>query len=457
MLYVLLILALIVILLLKAFRPFYYMSTSQNSYTWIETLNPFNAAPINVYRHLSSENKGVFWSLASSTIIGVLTCWLGFSVQFFVLDSTQIETQKLAHYQVVDKFRPMYLELFDSCSIVVFRELYSTVANSSDNNEGRKSTNENAITIDNYIEILNGERLSPDKEATSEVRFFRFTSNRENWDKIVYATQKCIDISASIAPYLDTEKNDSLLSNNSLMLMGVKLISALDDAILLDSVAFVSSMYNSYVDAMVLGTVSLNSNVLGRAQTLYSYYRVLSDIEEKSHIVGGLLGMGKLLWIPMVKNMQAIHEEFAPPKETNEPMKQSLKILFVSLLIGYMLFRVILMRCLDKKSLEPNPRLSQLDLDKLNKELVSEKKEKKQLERNVDILEVKIKDLSDRLHEEEMHAKDSQEKLDEMTKNAEFADNEIHSLRDKVSNLESIKNSLLKQIDQLTREEAESE
>ena len=456
MLYALLILAIIVILLVKAFRPFRYTVNSTSSYSWTETLFPFNSAPINIYRHLSPENKGVFWSLASSTIIGVLTCWLGFSVQFFVLDSTQIETQKLAHYQVVDKFRPMYLELFDSCSIVVHQELYNLGANQANKKKGQ-STSENIITTDEYIEVLEGKRLSDEKEAKSNVNFFRFMSDRDNWSKIIYASQKCIDISASIAPYVDAEKSDSLLSNNFFMLSGSRLLCALNDTVLLDSASFIQDINESYIEAMVLGTVSLNSNVREIAQSLYSLYRTLSDMDDMASVVSSMQAINMLVLMPMMKNAWAIQEEFIPQEETNEPMKQSMKVLFVSLFIGYMLFRIILMRCLDKKSLEPNPRMSQSDLDKLNRELVSEKKEKKQMERNADILEMKMKVLSEELDKEKMKAKDCQEKINEMAGIIDTSNAEITLLRDKVSELESINISLLEQINPLDGENVGNE
>ncbi len=71
----------------------------------------------------------------------------------------------------------------------------------------------------------------------------------------------------------------------------------------------------------------------------------------------------------------------------------SVIILLVCVFIGYMLFRIILMRFFDKKSLEPNPKMSQSDLDKLNKELTIYKKENVQYDINLSSMSAQIKQL----------------------------------------------------------------
>lgn len=70
---------------------------------------------------------------------------------------------------------------------------------------------------------------------------------------------------------------------------------------------------------------------------------------------------------PLIENVQIMTQEFSPKLENNKPMWVSVALLFVCVFIGYMLFRIILMKFFDKKSLCPNPQKSQSDLDKLQK------------------------------------------------------------------------------------------
>lgn len=386
MVYIIICFLLIILLMKRVFSHRRFFMNTTNSYSWFEILLPFNPAPKNIYNSLSPENKGAFWSIFSSVIIGILSCWLGFSVQFFVYNSTQTETTKLAHYQVVDKIRPMFVELYDSCTCDVLEACYKLLLNEKE-------------TTDDYLSIIGN--ISPDKINTEKERFLYFLSNERNWDKIIYTTKKCIEISSSIAPYVDYKTSENLLLNNAKMCIGNHLLESFNDTIILDSLSFVNKHKDEYIKLVVKGSVSPNKNlkeIYGEGYTLYRTYlemrsQGLHD-QEKSSLMLHFLTFSL---IPMCENIKHITEEISLNESTISPIWLSIIVLLFCVFIGYMLFRIILMRFFDKKSLEPNPRISQSDLDNLYKELEICKKKNEQLEVDLYTESMKIKKLQKEL------------------------------------------------------------
>ena len=387
--YILICLFVVIIVVKKLFAHYGFSSNIGKTYSWSEILSPFNPAPKNKYKHLSPENKGAFWSIISSVIIGVFSCWLGISVQFFVYNSTRTESSKLAHYQVVDKFRPIYKEMFDSCSYRFFEEYYKAI--------GSAQKSKDKLNADEYMRIINGE-ISPQEINTVEAKMLYFLSNKDNWEDINHTAKKCIEISGSIAPYLDSENSEKLLHNNSIMLVGSQLFETLNSTTILDSLSFVNKCIDDYIRVCVRSGVSPNKNLRGIYEKGYSLYKNYSAIEHNNSnsIVKKLPIMLQLLrfsLIPMMENVKIITSEFSPKSTINKPMWISVIILLVCVFIGYMLFRIILMIFFDKKSLEPNPKMSQSDLDKLNKELTIYKKENVQYDINLSSMSEQIKKL----------------------------------------------------------------
>ena len=114
-----------------------------------------------------------------------------------------------------------------------------------------------------------------------------------------------------------------------------------------------------------------------------------------------------------------------------------------------MLFRIIIMRFFDKKSLEPNPRMSQSDLDKLNKELSLCRKENSQYEINMSTYAAQIKQLQNEL---DIATKKSER--DQRTKIE--IENLINCYREEISKLkEQISLMTQKEEDDLDDEEKE--
>lgn len=424
MIYIGLIIAFAVVLLMRSFRSFNPTSFSVNSYTWREILWPFNSAPKQIYSCLSPENKGAFWSLTSSVIIGVLSCWLGFSVQYFVYNSTQSESDKIARYQVVDKFRPLYMELYDTCSITYFEELYKSF--------GHGIHKKTVLSNADYMAIIGGDSLETEKGKSAEAHLIRFMSNESNWPVMNHAAERCIDVSQSIAPYLDDKHREKLLSNNGLMLVNLHLSDALlDTTKVLDSLSFVTKYANNYIQNCVKDIVPKRDNVYELYNIAYSYYK--ENIQNKNitliskvHLIQRYI---ELTNIPLLENMQIITDVFYPQSEKSKPIWISIIIFFACLFLGYMIFRVIMMRFFDPKSLKPNPQKSSSDLQKLEKELDRLNRESRQAEINIISLSAELKRERENSLQNDEVIKDYKKLIENYQMNIELLQKTITSLQ----------------------------
>ena len=128
-----------------------------------------------------------------------------------------------------------------------------------------------------------------------------------------------------------------------------------------------SSLYNK---------IGYNKNTKQIASMCYSLMKAKQMLKTKDIDNIEAKMTAQLVLIPMMKNKEIIENEFFFPNENstytsilNDVRIIALLLLLLCILVGYMLFRIVLMRVLDKKSLTPNPLLSQSDLDKLKKEI----------------------------------------------------------------------------------------
>lgn len=406
-----------------------YSSIGKTNYSWWEILWIFNAEPRKIYNHLSPENKGAFWSVTSSVLLGIITCWLGFSLQFFVYNSSQTESSKLAHYQVIDKFRPMYLELYDSISTPVLKEIMSSLGYLGDKNEKLTSLSES-----DYLDIITKGNLSDEKINTAEGHLATFIFNKKNEPGILYTSEKFIIMASNIAPYLDAQKSSKVLKNNSKIFCGTQLLYLINDSLTQDSITFVKNAICSYNDAMIKQYVGMNTNVAKFCELEYGLYKNIRQFKENSKeykVAVSQLVTGMIL-IPLFENNLLITGEFAPYDTTNKIMFASILILILSMLIGWIIFRILIMKFFDRKSLEPNPRMSQTDLDKVLRVKASTEKENQQLNTNIITLESSLKDLRAEL--------EKQQKLFERKE---------RNFRETINDLESQKKDLFEQIEEL--------
>lgn len=351
---------------IRRFRRF----SSLSSYSWVEILNPFNSAPLQIYKHLSPENKGAFWSVSASVIIGVISCWLGFSVQYFVYNSTQTESDKLAHYEVVDKFRPKYFEILDSCTTTVIEKMTLSLAYPSSDYE--KLTTEDYKYYYKHKEFPNGKRNSP------EAQLGEYILNSRNWGNILYTANKIIDASSEIAPYLDSKNSSKLLNNNAIIVASTQIFQLVNDTVKHDSIAIVNKCVKQQVKAAIQQKVSYQSNWIKICTLQYSLYHQLIESNPFDKELGLSMALNQGVLQPMIENIIIIHSCFSPSANNRPLWLVSLIILVLSMCIGYVIMRIIVMKFFDKKSMKPNPQMSQSDYEKIVRKLNNTEKENNQ-------------------------------------------------------------------------------
>lgn len=336
----------LVIVLKIIFRRFLGKSvaTRTTTYSWLDIINPFNMEPFRLYKHLSPENKSSFWSLTSSFLVAIITFWAGLTLPLYINDKGQQATDRLARYQIIDRFYPMYSEYVDSCSEILNLLNYSLVE-----------------TEDN-------------KKDKALKTLYSYISNKENHRTIAKTAGMSVEYSSKIIPYVTrAELADSIRNNNYYLFLGCKCLS--DSTIeIADSSAFVKNL--TIECSSLCSKIGYNSNVKKIASMFYSLVKSKQSLDVKSKDAMEAIMISQLILTPMIKNKQFIENEFFFPNENgtkdsvlNDVRVTALLLLLLCVFVGYMLFRIVLMRALDKKSLTPNPLLSQSDLDKLKKEI----------------------------------------------------------------------------------------
>ena len=350
-------------------------------YSWYEILWPFDKTPFLLYKHLSPDNKGAFWNLTSNIFICIITFWAGITLQLYISNEGQQSSERLTRYQIIDKFYPDYQQCADSCSNV-----YSMLQHAADEN------NKNGIT-----------------KAESIMQ--NFVANDSNLKEIKYAVETSIEYNSKVLPYISSKDlANTIRTNNFRLFLGSKILSKIESiskdstTVLVDKTFSLFSKSDSIKDVneMITECYALESkighpdSITEMCQNLYSLSkaifikRIFMKDEEAYQV------MLQFVFIPMVNNRKIIEEEFFIQKPdiawklSWENIVLILKdirsiaffVLLGCLFVGYIIFRIILMRIFDKQSLKPNPLLSQSDYDKLYRKLDSEERENKQKQIN---------------------------------------------------------------------------
>ena len=66
-----------------------------------------------LYKNLSGEKRIQYWAITSTAISTILTFWLGFTIQYFVLEKTsesERENEQNLRFQLVNQIYPTYQE-----------------------------------------------------------------------------------------------------------------------------------------------------------------------------------------------------------------------------------------------------------------------------------------------------------------------------------------------------------
>ena len=369
-------------------------------------INPFDSTIRKIYKSLSPENKGSFWSIVSNVSVCIFTFWLGLSIQYYAYNSAMADSTKLSHFQVVDKLKPLHDNLVDSCSAQFFNVFVEALSIS-----GGKIVKD-TIPTKTLINLIKNDKLESVDETPS-LRIQKYLMNHNSWDDIIYTGNKCIESSSSIAPYLNSESNSALLKNNAIITIGMTVYDALQDSVPVDSIVFVKKCFSELTGAIANSKVSLNSDYKSISELAYSYYKSIEKYKHSSantdEYVLYKVNMShmfiNLFAIPIWENVLTMKKEFSPQEETNI-WYMTILILLICLLIGYIIFRFIIFRFFNQTSLSPGLTKEQKENERLNKVIDDNKRDIDQLSLNIKLLtndnsrlEKEIKSLNEKLDE----------------------------------------------------------
>ena len=408
-----------VFILIGIWRIFHrgHVRVEKNTYSWLEILNIFNAEPFRLYKHLSPENKGAFWNLVSNVFICIITFWAGLTLPLYIDDKKQQETDRLAHYQIVNMFYPQHIACVDSCSSV-----YGVLCPLAEDLR-LESTRLDSVKIDS---VQYTQKLDSIKK---ELKLY--LSDKQHLKELEKATKAMLDYSVRSIPYITNEANaNSIRKNCFCLLLGGRVLSdsitwktALKDSTRADSdsVDYVTELKN---DCFLLeNRIEYKTDVNGIASKFYSITKVISALRYLSFVSDSDLDvLLRFVFFPIIENRNYIAEEFFPKSERltchfdeknlmlfiTDIRTKAIGILVVCIFLGYMLFRVVSMRVFDRKSLRPNPQLSQNECKKLLREIDCCRREN---EKN----QIYEQSMLERIHALEKELQKSNTKLNDIT------------------------------------------
>ncbi len=346
MLTTILILFMVAFLVIKFLRNRYFGTVRYNrmTYTWPAILWPFNLEPFSMYKHLSAEHKTHFWSVATNTVVAILTCWLGFSVQYLVYSSSVNESERLAHYEVVEKFLPLYDEYSNTCA--------------------------NVLDSIYFITSLYGEK------DIALNKTLKYLSNDSNWNDIITAAELSLPLMGAAKYYFSDNQVSTIDKNNMSIAVGIECFRYACAKDLPDSVTVVKQIIQKLSSTKMNKYVGHNSSL----NLSYSLIKLLHDeYDNPTAFRVGVAGfISQAIIIPLIQNLTIFSNEITPKSPPINIGIASLLILFGSIFLGYMIFRIIIMRSFTKEALEPNPMLSKTEFDKMKKKQSIEKSELEQ-------------------------------------------------------------------------------
>jgi len=377
---------------------------SYNEYTWGQILWPFDSKPFTIYRYLSPENKVSFWSIASSTIIGIITFWLGFSMQYFVYNSTTSEASKLSHYEVIDKFTPIYDEYMDSTTVSVLDSIC-------------------------YLFSLHSDNDSVLTECLKD-----YVNDSINESNLMYTAQRTIDVMQKLVPYYTNQDDkDSIYINCHLLLRGMDILNYGKSYYgPMDSLNYIKMMQTKTFSFKYAKVIGINNKTLDVIEKTYSYAKSLHDLDDDNLKKITKLSIQSQMIVAPILKIQLLLLKLTSIKETIDPFKICLFFLLLSLFLGYMLFRIILMKSLNEKSLKPNPLYSKDVLDKVIKETKGYKLDNENLLNSIERYKVQVEKL---VNEEKTLRMSLDKKVTDYEMRLQELENKITSYEDLINKL----------------------
>lgn len=281
------------------------------------------------YRQLSAENRAHFWNIATSCIVAIVTFWVGLSIQYIVYNKGAEESKKFAHYQIVDKFYPMYLDLYDSNKEIMSKLLSAYY-----------SDNQN----EKFLNIIR-----------TEVGLIQKTA------------RESVDATRKIMPYLDNEACQVTKNNNAVILVGLKLFELAG----LKDMAHIRDSLISYMTSgeyrLLAGDNEKIKDIVSKTEEFISLFKnVLISDSKNSFALWEVQDSFYINFLlkPIINNYILIHKElYVNGTSFWNIITYCVSCLIICLIIGYLIFVFLV-----KKAFAPKDLRNQLSPDEVRKQ-----------------------------------------------------------------------------------------
>lgn len=331
-------------------RRISFKDNCSHDYSWLQICCIFDGEPFRIYRKLSRENKSAFWSVVSSTIVTIITFWLGLSVQYMVVGTAKDENAKLAHYQIVDKIQPIYQTLTESCSFALDTIYYYMSNNNIEKYEVIKEKDFANLNPETVKALASEFRESKQLNMLNMLKFY---DNEKNIDSILNIGVRCVELSADYINYLDVKEAKKIREYNYRILLANIGFKKLYNVPNVDSLNFIKETTRLLSSTKCSKYISLNGESLNMSATMYSHFRKYNLLKDKDFkFVLKVRMLQSFVIIPMINNLSVLQSELQSSEKPMDYRSSSVLILLICIIVGYFIFRVVIMKAFPKIEIE---------------------------------------------------------------------------------------------------------
>lgn len=246
------------------------------------------------YKSLAPESRGHYWVLVTNVFLVIFTFWLGICIQDLVANKNAKASLKLAHYEIVDRMQDKYFSVYDSCGSII-SELYK-------------------IT---YASINK-------KEQTKEI--YRYINM--NKEDILYSAKCIVNIVGEYKYYFDSQKTSNASLNNSLILVGLKLLAIINNKENLTNELLKKDLINYMATPEFMIKGSLNSRLLELSNTMIEMFEKIQRENKKEDYEREIIK--NFILVPELSNIMLLTDEINYANDGDESFLSTINIILKS-------------------------------------------------------------------------------------------------------------------------------
>ena len=272
---------------------------------------------------ISPENKIHFWSIFSTAVVGLLSLWIGITIQDDINTKNARETQKLARYQMTEAIYPKFVQFVDTCGYVFYDLLEYT---DPDQYLDRK-------TIVDSVGAYYSRERGPFTEAMS---------NSANF---------LCDNQYYLGSIFGKESHTQICKNNASILFGLRLLSQRYKKLF-----YITKHWQN--TPTLQDSISLELRDSYYAKNVYSYRKEACDgilvnyrefyanVEKQGFDSAQIVNNAiyQFIFAPYFDNFNVYSQELVPSEDVKSHIWKHLFLLIGSIVIGLVLSLVLLKR-----------------------------------------------------------------------------------------------------------------